>query len=943
MKKIIKILLIAILSSPFGGWGAFAQIPVMVNEVNQKGSSSEVAEIVKINGPNGDIIIYRANNSANGSELWKYDVFANQASLIKDITPVVASSVIRDLTVFNNQVFFTCYDPTNGYELWKTDGTSGGTTIFKDIIIGSVGSNPQLLTVANNTLFFIANSNTELWVSDGTVGGTVLAKSVFPTSNDGGIYDKLYKIGNRIYFRAYNSINDTQQLWTSDGTTAGTIQLKDFGSGNFYGFIEYLNNAYFGASDNINGNAIWKSDGTVAGTTLVTLHSANSFAVLGSTLYFSENASLWKSDGTNDGTVFVSSLDGYVLNSINGSLYFINSLTNGYEIYKSDGTNGGSVFLKFIERFDNVSEGPVFLGTSNGSVFFAAKTRETGYELWKTDGTPLGTTLLKDIRPDIFGSNPTNFSVVNNTIYFAANDGTTGFELWKTDGTTATTIRLDDLLNNNFSSNPNNVGKLNNFLFYNASTPLAAEYMYILNTATSVTSREFTVLNRASDYLVFNNKLYFGAQYGAGRELCESDGSVANSVQTKDIYSGATGLVQNSSNPSELTTLGSIFMFAATDATGTELWKSDGTNAGTIQVKDINPAANSSSPKALIEFNGTLYFTADDGTNGRELWKSGGSLANTVMVGNLNTSIGTILVNAKLVKTTNNIYFGASNNATTGLELYASTGTGYNLVKDINAGISSSSPINLTAGIGTTLFFSAYDATNGRELWKTDGTLEGTVLIKDIHNGSNDSNPSNLFFWNNILYFSAFDGTNGAELWRSDGTAGGTFMLKDIHGGSSSGNPANFCIVNNALYFSAKDARNGIEVWKTDGTASGTVLVYNLADDFNGEINDSNPTALTFLNNTLFFAADNKRNGVELFSYKPCTVLTANYNQFAYFPSVTQHLTQSIVATNKIKGGKAINYFAPNSILLSPGFSVSGFDISSTDKNVFRADIKGCY
>src|SRR5262245_13447234 len=69
------------------------------------------------------------------------------------------------------------------------------------------------------------------------------------------------------------------------------------------------------------------------------------------------------------------------------------------------------------------------------------------------------------------------------------------------------------------------------------------------------------------------------------------------------------------SNPTELVALGSGSFFAAEDGIhGVELWKSDGTAAGTALVKDINPGRSSAFPRSLINANGTLFFTADDGT-----------------------------------------------------------------------------------------------------------------------------------------------------------------------------------------------------------------------------------------------------------------------------------------------------------------------------------------
>ena len=116
-------------------------------------------------------------------------------------------------------------------------------------------------------------------------------------------------------------------------------------------------------------------------------------------------------------------------------------------------------------------------------------------------------------------------------------------------------------------------------------------------------------------------------------------------------------------------------------------------------------------------------------------------------------------------------------------------------------------------------FFTASDEPHGLELWRTNGTKEGTSLIKDI-NTIRGSIPKNLTVFNGELYFSANDGS-GEELWKSNGTESGTIMVKDIQvlGGSR---PNTFEVFNNELYFLASG-----NIWKTDGTESGTVLVFD--------------------------------------------------------------------------------------------------------------------
>ncbi len=95
----------------------------------------------------------------------------------------------------------------------------------------------------------------------------------------------------------------------------------------------------------------------------------------------------------------------------------------------------------------------------------------------------------------------------------------------------------------------------------------------------------------------------------------------------------------------------------------------------------------------------------------------------------------------------------------------------------------SSAPANFVT-VGSTVFFTAFTSANGRELWKTDGTAAGTVLVKDIRAGYTSSNPAYMTEVGGVLFFRASNG-NGHELWKSDGTAAGTVMVKDLRVGNA--------------------------------------------------------------------------------------------------------------------------------------------------------------
>jgi ELWxxDGT repeat protein len=114
------------------------------------------------------------------------------------------------------------------------------------------------------------------------------------------------------------------------------------------------------------------------------------------------------------------------------------------------------------------------------------------------------------------------------------------------------------------------------------------------------------------------------------------------------------------------------------------------------------------------------------------------------------------------------------------------------------------------------LFFRANDGTNGIELWKSNGTAAGTVLVKDINPGSASSYVAPLVNLNGMLLFAATDPTNGRELWSSNGTAAGTVLVEDINPGSGDSTPSYLANIDGMLFFSADNGDgNGRQLWLT--------------------------------------------------------------------------------------------------------------------------------
>jgi ELWxxDGT repeat protein len=281
------------------------------------------------------------------------------------------------------------------------------------------------------------------------------------------------------------------------------------------------------------------------------------------------------------------------------------------------------------------------------------------------------------------------------------------------------------------------------------------------------------------------------------------------------------------------------------------------------QIKDINTYPSPSRPEGFAEFNGDIYFQADDGFFGRELWKTDGTEVGTVMVKDIfaGSPAGFEEDDFEFFPGATIAYFFADSR-NLGLELWKTDGTeaGTQLVKDLNPGSDSSRFYGSAIAVADTLYF-AFEDDDGSELWSSDGTSGGTSQVKDINPGSNGSNPEEFVIFDGRVYFHADDGENGDELWVTDGTKDGTLMLKDINdNGTDSSNPRNFFEFNNKLYFGARDNANGSELWVTDGNSNGTEMVFNIAP---GNEN-SNPSEFIEFNNNLYFAADDGNSGREL-------------------------------------------------------------------------------
>ena len=364
-----------------------------------------------------------------------------------------------------------------------------------------------------------------------------------------------------------------------------------------------------------------------------------------------------------------------------------------------------------------------------------------------------------------------------------------------------------------------------------------------------------------SEFNIINNKLLFFARNPTtGFELWESDGTEAGTKLIKDINVGTNSGQSSNSYKLSIVLNNKLYFRASDGINGYELWESDGTTSGTKMVKNINPGSSDSYPYNFVKLNNKIFFTADNGSNGRELWESDGTEAGTKLVKDIN--VGSNGSNIQHLASHNNRLYIMADDGVKGTELWISDGSasGTKLLKDINVGTSSSTPHSFTVYKGK-IYFIADDGIHGSELWVTDGTTSETKLLKDIKAGSSHNQIGYLTVFDNKLFFRAEDSSHGFEMWVTDGTTNGTVLFKDINPGTASSYAYKYTVLNNTLFFIASGSgSNNIELWKTDGTSSNTSLV----KDINSGNNSSSPDELFSYNNKLYFNAYTNTYGREL-------------------------------------------------------------------------------
>jgi ELWxxDGT repeat protein len=423
-------------------------------------------------------------------------------------------------------------------------------------------------------------------------GPPFLVKDINPGGSSSPLW--LTPVGDALFFSATNGKG--RELFKSDGTAIGTMRVKDIRPGsrnsNPKELTDVAGTLFFAANDGAHGVELWKSDGTPDGTVMV------------------ENIHPSGDSNPHD------------LVNVNGLLFFAaKDPGHGIELWRSDGTADGTYIVEDI-RPGPKSSNPAELIKEGSRVAFAATTVGPGRELWASDGTEANTYLVADLNPGEASSNPSEFTASGGRVYFSATYGANlphlhwmqGNDHNPVSGETIMPLlprQLRDVggvlyLTTNFDSE----------VWRTDSTQEGTVQLEVYNCG--LNCNEYTV---NGGYTGMNGKVYYVAKDPvAGYEVLETDGTPGNAAAVKDINDNNGAFA----TPHSLTRYkGKIYFGVNTPGGaygyGVELWRTDGTAAGTKLVADINPGNQGSFPSELMVFDGKLFFSAQD-SHGRELW-----------------------------------------------------------------------------------------------------------------------------------------------------------------------------------------------------------------------------------------------------------------------------------------------------------------------------------
>lgn len=809
-------------------------------------------------GSNGQRAYFAAAESTVTNAVWATDGTPGGTVLLKaGLRHPVPASFDPEAVVVEGRLFFHDCNPAPfaACDLWTSDGTLEGTRKLAEI-----GHQATRVSGSGGVAYFLSETvdtfQPVLWRTDGTAGGTIRLRTF---SNVGST--DLASVGGRALVVAEG------KLWATNGNAVDPIATP--GSNQAINFQDAARegDALYFLAEPFNGATtltVWRSDGTAAGTSTVLSTSIAFSPVMaypwvqrhGSRVYYlvpgpqgGEPHTLWSSDAGGQGAQPVtcggcSSIPfiGWI-QVAGGDLFFPAAAGDVHTLWAIDSSHVPRAVSTHCTGYCRTEPAQV---VDDRAMFLVSPTLGS-YELWVTDGSAAGTQSVGS-----FASFASLYASANldGVLFGASPELLRQADLWMSRGTPQSTVPLTAVEGNGSEARElRQAGERVVLLACRepqglwGAGPHEAELVREGGVDCFSTSGFYPLVS-AGDSAFFEY-----AQFSGQSEVWATDGTAAS---TRKVWDNAVdgGFVR------DMVAFGGDLVFwtyrFAGNQLASSLWRSDGTLAGTTKSLDL--PAGVGPGEASTALGGELYFLAQSPPlQIFQVWRTDGTAAGTRRL--TNEPLGEFLQNPEFTRVVSFVYFTGDHgiwrtNGTTagtalaipgpqdgdafgdgltwlheqgGALLFMRTENGVSTLwrtqgtpastQQIAALRAITGPLRSAASFNGRLYFAADDGSHGVELWRTDGTAAGTVLVRDIGLGPTSGNPRELVVANGRLYFTADDLFAGSELWVSDGSAAGTRMVQDIAPHAASSSPADLTVVDDLLYFSADDAVTGRELW----------------------------------------------------------------------------------------------------------------------------------
>lgn len=433
-------------------------------------------------------------------------------------------------------------------------------------------------------------------------------------------------------------------------------------------------------------------------------------------------------------------------------LFFVADDGGGRVLWRTDGTKRGTAIVARPRRGGPTE--PRDLVAAGGLLYFSAADPEHGREIWVSDGSEVGTRLLKDIRPGPEGSDPAGL-ITGFGVEFAADDGIHGRELWRSEplsGRTRLVLDMNQVPDPRASSDPAEGVSDGWQPFFSVDDGVhGREPWYVENTGVDDVMPG-PIGSEPRDFTPVEWTTWFVADApDAARTLhaCEDGCSVPSRIAVDgDPVTGVTELAAAGQAAYFVATDADERPFLGR---ATQTW--DGTRwDDPIRTRDAATRVMTAPPPSadpplhgsfghLTEWRGELALVVDEVATGTELWVSDGTAAGTAIV--LDVPAGD-LDPRELAPVGNWLWLSADADDGRGREPWISDGTaqGTRAVADIASG-GGSDPVDFM-GFRRMVVFSADDGIHGRELRTADRAGARAKVLLDINPGPIGSSPSDL-------------------------------------------------------------------------------------------------------------------------------------------------------------------------------------------------------